>query len=753
VTSRRKFLQSSLFSAAALAAFPPSIRKALAIPANNRTGSINDVEHVVILMQENRSFDHYFGTLRGVRGFGDRFGIPLPGGRKVWEQQIDANGTVVLPYHLDGQQGNAQRVSGTPHGWSDGQNAWDNGRQHQWPRYKNPQSMAYYKEAELPFQFALANAFTICDAYHCGMHSSTNPNRLFLWAGGNGPAGAGVSVLDNTWDTLNSNTNLANGFDWKTVPESLQETGVSWKVYQNMPDNYTDNPLVGFTAYRQANLASGKPVYHNRPDAQNPAYDPALDAIAPLYKGIANTLPGANEETQLEAFRSDVRNGRLPQVSWVVATDTYSEHPGPSSPVQGAWYIQQILDALTENPEVWSKTVLFVNFDENDGFFDHVPSPAAPSTRLDGTPAGKTTLDAADVAPERNDYPAPTGFSPRTPDGKVFGPGVRVPMYVVSPWSRGGWVNSEVADHTSVTRFLEVRFGFRYPGISGFRRAVCGDLVSTFNFARPNGEPLPTLAGRRSKAEADALRTAQQALPQVVPQAGRGFPLQATGTRPSRALPYQLHVHAATDEHRGTVTLAFANAGRAAAVFHVYDQLHMDRMPQRYAVEPGKSLADDWAAGTDDAGRYDLWVLGPNGFHRHFKGDLGARHARHAPAPEVRVSYDPAGGGLRLEGRNDGPGQVVLTVRSNRLYGPLKAGRSRTLAGSEQARGNGTEWQLRLHGRSTQSLYWDLDSTGWWYDFVVTCDADPAFERRLAGRVETGRHSVSDPAMGMADEF
>ncbi len=117
--SRRRFLKlagTSAAATAALAAFPPAIRRALAIPANNATGTIRDVEHVVILMQENRSFDHYFGTLRGVRGFGDRFPIPLAGGLNVW-QQTYANGTArtVLPYHLDSTTGNAQRVSGTPH--------------------------------------------------------------------------------------------------------------------------------------------------------------------------------------------------------------------------------------------------------------------------------------------------------------------------------------------------------------------------------------------------------------------------------------------------------------------------------------------------------------------------------------------------------------------------------------------------------------------------------------------------------------
>ena len=203
-TSRRKFIQSTAqtgLAAAALSAFPPSIRKAMAIPAFNETGTIRDVKHVVVLTQENRSLDQYFGTLKGVRGFGDRFTVPQPGGRSVWEQ-LDRTGNPVLPYHLDSTQGNAQRVSGTPHSWVDGQLAWLDGRIGYWPAVKNTFSMGHYEQAEVPFQFALADAFTICDGYHCSMHTGTNSNRLFLWTGTNGPTGKGVASLNNEWDSF-----------------------------------------------------------------------------------------------------------------------------------------------------------------------------------------------------------------------------------------------------------------------------------------------------------------------------------------------------------------------------------------------------------------------------------------------------------------------------------------------------------------------------------------------------------------------
>jgi phospholipase C len=724
-TSRRNFLRNTAttgIAAATLAAFPPSIRRALAIPANNKTGTINDVEHIVILMQENRSFDHYFGTLMGVRGFGDRFTIPLPKDRNVW-QQSDADGKPILPYHLDGTQGNAQRVSGTPHDWGNGQDAWGGGRMYQWPSYKTTASMGYYKEAELPFQFALANAFTVCDAYHASMHTGTNSNRLFLWTGTNGPTGANVAVVTNEWDDIGPPT---IGYQWKTYPERLEEAKVSWIVYQNMWDNFTDNSLAGFRQYRQANVDSGKPVSNS---AVSPAYDPASDNIGnPLYKGIANTMPDGGF---LATFRQDIQDRKLPNVSWIVAPADYSEHPGPSSPVQGAWYTQQVLDALTAVPDVWSKTVLIVNFDENDGYFDHMPSPSAPSLNPDGTAAGKTTLPEADIASERFTHAAPPGTVKQPiQDKRVYGPGVRLPAYIISPWSRGGWVNSEVFDHTSVLRFIEQRFGVKEPNISSFRRAICGDLTSAFNFATPNSEVLPTLAGRKSKADADALRAQQEALTQIVPPATQQLPRQALGTRPSRALPYELHVSARVDSVSGKVQLLFSNTGKAGAVFHVYDRLNLDRLPRRYAVEAGKALDDVWNAATDNTGHYDLWVLGPNGFHRHFKGDLNMLRAGDAPVPEVRVCYDITNGNVYLSMTNTGKNAAKFTIRAKayREDGP---------------------WVSTVAGGATAEQHWELAGSGRWYDFEVTCDADMNYYRRFAGRVETGQPSVSDPAMGL----
>ncbi|RZT36467.1 phosphocholine-specific phospholipase C [Cupriavidus agavae] len=711
-SSRRNFLKmagGSAAATAALAAFPPAIRRAMAIPANNATKSIRDVEYVVVLMQENRSFDNYFGTMNGVRGFGDRFPIPLPGGRTVLEQTYASGNTnrIVLPYRLDPKSGNSQRVSGTPHSQPDGQAAWDLGRMSAWPTSKKTQSMGYYTGEELPFQYALANAFTLCDAYHCSFHGGTNTNRLFHWTGTNDPFGKnGGPVIDNSGDSLGA---TGINYTWTTYPERLQAAGVSWKVYQNMPDNFTDNPLAGFAQYRAANAAKG-----NAADgAPYPPYTTADETVSPLYKGISNTMPDGGF---LQSLRDDVAAGTLPQVSWIVAPATYSEHPGPSSPVQGAWYTQQVLDALTSNPEIWSRTVLLINFDENDGFFDHVPPPCAPALTLKGEPIGYSSIDAS------TEY--------YSVDQTPFGPGPRVPMYVVSPWSRGGWVNSQVFDHTSVLRFLEQRFGVQEPNISEYRRAICGDLTTAFDFVNPNGSF--TLNVTLDKTAADAQRAADDAKAQIpVPSVAiQSLPVQAKGTRPSRALPYTLHTSGLEEPATNSFKLHFANDGKQAAVFHVYDKLNLGDVPRRYALTGNGRDHEAHIDVSATNGRYNFWVLGPNGYHRSFVGDVNAQKAAGGgAAPEIQVCYEEGDEPkVWLTLINHGSAACTFTVKPNayRTDGPLT---------------------FEVPAGKTVDQPYPVKAQGNWYDFTVTTPQG-GFIRRFAGRLENGVHTTSDPAMG-----
>jgi len=742
-TSRRDFFRTSagaLGAASALGMIPPSIRKALAVEAAVDTGTIEDVKHIVILMQENRSFDHYFGTLRGVRGFGDRFPIPLASGKPVFYQPNPSGGAEIPPFRRDSRVANALIGSGTPHNFPDQQAAWNQGKMDRWIQFKNQATMGFYLREDIPFQFALADAFTLCDGYHCSILTGTDPNRIIFWSGSNfNPElrQRGINSTDTDSEPVNSRcwpnpsrwvagreqqadgsgqTDPATGaynykytnnaFKWDTLPDVLQKAGISWHIYQNMNNNWTGamHGCLAFESFRTAQ--PGSPIYEHGLTGGPETADGAVNFLAQL--------------------KQDVINGTLPQVSWVLPTQALAEHPGSSEGVAGAAdFIADVLDALTANPAVWSRTVLFVTFDENDGFFDHLAMPAVPSYDAGGNLMGKSTVPL-----DGEYFDASVGSylnANDTTSGKIrpWGLSSRVPMYVVSPWSKGGWVNSQVFDHTSVGRFLEKRFGITVEAISPWHRAVCGDLTSCLDFATPNDPVFPALP---DTSNFPAINAAQRLLPTAPVTTAPATPqplYQETGTRLSRALPYELHTSARI-EPRGLVSLIFSNTGEQGAVFHVYDKLHLDRIPRRYTVEAGKQLQDYWNTDAGDGGKYELWVYSTNGFVRSFQGDALAHDAA-SFKPEVQVCYEPANGQVYLKVHNGGTaaGSVTVTANAYRTDGP---------------------WALDVAAGETGTLHWNLDDSGRWYDFTV---AAGAIERRFAGRVETGKPGVSDPAMAL----
>jgi phospholipase C len=696
--NRRDFLRLGA-TAGAAALFPDSIMRALAVPAAQATGTIKDVEHVVILMHENRSFDHYFGSMRGVRGLGDPHPIPLKGGGTVWHQPWEDGWSPFTPFHLDTRTTSAQRVPDLNHGWEDSQGAMNHGSWDGWIANKIQSIMpdgdgfvrtprpgltvGYYRREDIPFQFALAEAFTVCDAYHCSIRGSTTPNRVVLWTGGNDPTGAGGGpVIDNSSanfvksrDEIVSKESLtswnAKGYGkgprytFSTYPERLEKAGIGWKIYQEADGRMTMNALVAFDNFAWADKSSS------------------------FWK---RAMTGWS----IDDLKRDVMADTLPPVSWVIPGEINNEHPYSSSPIQGADHMRHVIEALTANPEVWAKTVLFVNFDESDGFFDHMPAPSVPSILPDGTMAGASTIDIAGEI--------------HGPDKLPFGLGPRVPMMVVSPWSKGGWVNSELFDHTSVIRFLEARFGVIEPNITPWRRAVCGDLTSCFDFARPGAAAFPPLP---DVSKADAVVAVQSKLPVPTPPVSAEPLFQEKGTRPSRPLPYELSVDATTGADGG-VTLAFVSSGTATAVFQVYDKQALDRPPRRYTVEPGKSLTGAWPK----ADGYDLWVYGPNGFLRAVSGPT--------PGLELTLRQDRATGGVTLIAANKGTAARTVTVKA-------------------EAYRTGGPWSLTVAAGGKAEQSWSLADSGHWYDLSAS---DGATAWRFAGRVETGKPGISDPRMG-----
>ncbi|MYM97015.1 phosphocholine-specific phospholipase C [Duganella vulcania] len=698
--SRRKFLRYAA-GASATSMFPDLIQQALAVPANNATGTLADVRHVVIFMQENRSFDHYFGTLSGVRGFGDPRAIDLPGGRPVWYQPDNAGG-YVLPFHFDAKNTSALSV-GTNHSWKGSQSTWQGWDA--WVKQKTPQTMGYFDRGDLPFYYALADAFTICDAYHCSVFGATDPNRMYSLTGSSqgwldsmgglyNVSPAGYYNNDPALDNISPSV-TASAPTWRTYAEVLEANQVSWKVYQEW-DNYGDNYLAYFRNFRVN--ADG-----SRLDPNSPLYRKAR-ALAPGSTAANST--GTTGDWLVNSFADDVRNNRLPQVSWICSPNDYTEH-APNSPNAGENITARLLAALVANPEVWSKTVFLLMYDENDGFFDHVPSDLAPLN----PGMGRTTL--ADIGTYESYQGVPMGLGPR------------VPMLVISPWSKGGRVCSQLFDHTSKLRFLEEwlvaglgkdRASVQCDLISPWRRAVCGDLTSAFDFSAPNSNwpaSVPkTAAYQRVSGKPYPMPPAVQSLPRQE--------VNPAGPRVACALPYELATQGRVASAR-QFELSFANSGKAGAAFIVYSSLRADG-PWYYTVEAGKRIEHEvWNWNT---GNYELSVRGANGYLRQFKGAFGAARQ------EVHTSYDRSQGGIALVLSNqEGSHACSFTITDN-AYGARPA-------------------TYRVAAGATLSVLRNLSGSFGWYDFNVTSDADPQWLRRAAGHVETGRASRTDPMIGV----
>jgi phospholipase C len=481
--TRRRLLASAAATAAAATAaavMPPNVRRVLAsvpVAPTRPRASLRDIRHVVLLMQENRSFDHYFGTLSGVRGFDDPNAVVLPNGNSVF-QQPDAMHPAghVLPFRLDTQTTKAASIPSTSHEWQVQHDALNEGRMDGWMAAHRavdgthaPYVMGYYTRADLPFQYALAEAFTICDAYHSSVLGPTWPNRMMWMTGTIDPGGRGGGPsLDNATPR--------GGFRWTTYPERLTRAGVSWRVYEQ-EDTFGCNVLEQFATFRRARRDSAL----------------AIDGVTRRPDG---------------AFESDARADRLPTVSWIICTSKGSEHPS-YLPSDGAEFIASKIDAIAANPDVWAKTAFILTYDENDGLFDHVVPPTPPR----GT------------AGEFVHWTSPGG----TPgNGLAVGAGFRVPAIIVSPWTAGGWVCSEPFDHTSSLRLLERVTGVVEPNISVWRRQTFGDLTSVFRFddAPAEAPSLPSAPGTTPARTWARLPTPR------LPGMAQVPPSQEPGTRP-----------------------------------------------------------------------------------------------------------------------------------------------------------------------------------------------------------------------------
>ncbi|MEV7323435.1 alkaline phosphatase family protein [Streptomyces sp. NPDC093970] len=516
VISRRRFVTSAaaLAGAAGMAGVLPE-SLARAATAGPSRADLSQIKHVVYVMMENRSFDHYFGTFPGVRGFDDPTAVRLPNGNSVFQQPDPANPDGYLePFHMSTITTGAAAVPSLSHDWRDQHASWNQGRMDGWltthlasdGEVNGSYTMGYHTKEDIPFHWALAESFTLLDNYHCSVLGPTDPNRLVWMSGTNDPEGrSGGPVLE---------TVTPNPLTHPSAAEILYDAGYSVKTYfsgttsgfnvfgwfasfqnKTVPTALYNSVMTGGTLF-----GNGAPGGRGLPDAPTPAADPAL------------------------GFEEDCANGTLADVSWLFMPSEADEHP-PNLPAAGAQYLASKLEALAANEDLWNSTVFVLNYDENDGFFDHVVPP---------------TPKERDYPEEFVHRPSPKG----TPGGGLpVGAGFRVPCIIVSPWTVGGHVFSEVSDHTSGLRLIETvaaagglsgRGPVKFTPISRWRRRTFGDFTGALRLhdrrpapANPQFEASTTAANLAAQATAatqpmPARPGATQSMPRQEHQHGHG---------------------------------------------------------------------------------------------------------------------------------------------------------------------------------------------------------------------------------------
>jgi phospholipase C len=694
--TRRRLIQAAGAASAAVAAGGLSAAPAVAAPAGpgskpahqpHRTGTIKDLKHIVIVMQENRSFDHYFGTLdlAGARGFGDKQVLTWQNGRTIYYDPNSRAEGYLLPYHADSLKYNAQNTSARNR---------------------------YFKEADVPWHHAIAKAYTVGDHYFCSLDTSTSPNRIMMWAGTNDAAGTSGGPV------INNNGDYSYSYKFKTYPETLQDAGVSWQIYVNndTDDNflgdYSDNTVRSFAAFDPANATPG----NSQPRKGLLARGNVLHTHTTPPAGIKNDT--SDIDYVLRDFISDCAAGAIPEVSWVVAPAAWSEHP-TYAPNNGAVYTDRVIEAVHDNPELWESTLIILNYDEPDhanrigegGFFDHVVPPI-PEV---GTPGER----APGIKP---------GF------------GGRVPFVLVSPWTRGGFVNSEVFDHTSTIQLIEEwTKSLGKPAIckniNDWRRGVSGNLLSAIDFSHFDASfpKLPKPADLLASVVADS------SLP-AVPQPAIGaqvMPTQPiTGTAKRSPLSFQPNGVLVENHATGTATATFTvqggPQGKAINMIGLADEyvpalagaeplgIGQDALP--LTASNYRSASYTWDTKATN-GKYAFTFYGPDHFIRSFAGTVVPANDKTSARPRAEVEL--VKGHTRPDSRGksrDATLEFTLSAEGRR---PVTF----TLTANDFAGGKTT---VEVPAGKRRAVSWPTEDG--YYDVIITATESAGFSQRFAGR-------------------
>ena len=722
--------------------------------------NLSSIEHIVIFMQENRAFDHYFGTLRGVRGFNDRSAPPLPSGLSPFYQPvspptnntlcgcnlcnitwfdrsieemingmkcsslmsllqfadppiyltegelcsrfiseilgssfdgipvpsiISSNSTCpddsrvelqrfsenpyMLPFHLAFNETSATCMPAPDMGYVPDIKMWNKGRMDAWNTARTPGfGMSYFKREDLEYYYALADSFTIADQYFQSTFTETDPNRLHLFSGSNGLSINNVTMLNNDIPTA--------GLEWETLAETLEKENVSWKVYQEL-DNFDDNAFAWFKSFREAQPGSS------------------------LYeKGMRRM----QTDGLVKEFYEDVNNGTLTQVSFIIAPTWLSEH-ATNHPQDGEDLTARLVRVLSapENNQTYAKTLFILNYDEGGQFYDHHWVPTPPSTKEDGfstvTTEGEIIQHAfQDILP-----PNPIGL------------GFRVPLLLISPWTRGPFTFSEVSDHTSIIKLIEERFGVRCPNISPWRRSVASDLLSAFDFEHPDFSwpSFPSTKNNTNDSKNQCAGLPYPTIPEI-----QSFPLQEHGVRKVKPLKYDFFIEDKVKS--GVLDILIENQGNMTGVFLLVNVGNSSNVPKKYTVEPKKHIRDVLQIGSKG---YNYSLHGPNGFVRKFEGNNREE--------VVKIEFR---GSIKKE-------DLFLTIIPLHLNCHFKV----------KNEDPNQHFELNVSTPIFQVL--DIKNSSYWYDFSIAgeCEGNTIY-RRYMGHLEVRKESTTDPVMGLKRE-
>jgi phospholipase C len=486
--------------------------------------------------------------------------------------------------------------------------------------------------------------------------------------------------------------------------------------------------------------------------------DPSYRSVAKLKynDGTVKRELTVPESDILFQFRKDVNQGKLPAVSWLAGPQNFSDHP--SAPWYGAWYVSEILDILTKNPGVWKKTIFILTYDENDGYFDHIPPFSIPDNSKPGTGKCSAGIDT-EIEHVRLENELKQGISAKQAREGAVGLGFRVPMIIASPWSRGGKVCSQLFDHTSTLQFLETFVNQKFnkniqiENISRWRRTICGDLTAAFSPF--DGSPVPKIpfldrdpfvediynAQFRKEPSGYKALTTQQ-VDAIKKRDTNIAAEQEKGTRPSSALTYELIADSNINNLKKQVEIKMTAGNRlfgnkaSGAPFTVYapgkfvDENGVTDILKTwsFAVAAGDSITYGWPLDAFENGQYHLQLYGPNGFYREFRGN------NNDPALNFTFEYE-------MDEHKNATGNIVIEIGNNDL------GNDHTIEIKDTAYNNKTI-KIQLASAGSETILLPLGNSHGWYDFTIAIDGGKQFEKRYAGRVETGKESISDPFMG-----